>query len=577
MAAEYVPKGTTRGVVFMVQTIVKDLRNQKDQLAVAWIVGIYALFSFLWIYLSDSILGLLVHDLDMVTRISVYKGFAFVVVTAILLHHLISRYIQQSRQAAMALKNSEEKLRYASTAADIGMWHWDLINNELIWDERCKEFFGYPPNYPMTYEAFLQPILKEDRQRIDGAVQQALKEKTEYSVEMRVVLSDGKERWVMSKGRGFYDDQGKPVRMHGITMDITERKLAEAEIQRLASFPLMNPNPVLELDATGQMTFCNPAAKQILENAGYNNGINPLIPQDMLVILQNLRNKKADHFFREIEINGRFFKELIYIAPPYQSVRIYTMDITRSKQAEVEIEKLNMSLAARAAELEAANLELEAFNYSVAHDLRQPLNVIGGYSQAIKELCGDNLDEQCKGYLQGSYESTLRMNRLIEALLNFSRMGHVEPQQDLIDLCALAREVVLIQKQSEPERKVDFRIAEGIAANGDENLMRVVLENLLGNAWKYTDMREETVIELGATDIDGNTVFFVRDNGNGFNMADADKLFAPFQRLPGAEKSRGFGIGLATVERIIRRHGGRIWAEGEPGRGATFYFTLSSD
>jgi len=563
--------------MLMVQTIVKDLRNQKDLLAVAWIVGIYALFSFLWIYLSDSILGLLVHDPDMVTRISVYKGFAFVVVTAILLHHLISRYIQQSRQTEMALKNSEEKLRFASTAADIGMWHWDLINNELFWDERCKEHFGYPPNYPMTYEASLQPIQEEDRQRIDDAVQKALKERTEYSVEMRVVLSDGKMRWVMSKGRGFYDDQGKPVRMDGITMDINERKLAEAEIQRLASFPLMNPNPVLELDATGQMTFCNPAAKKILENAGYNNSINPLLPQDMPAILQNLRDKKTDHIYKEIEINGSFFKEHIYIAPPFQSVRIYTMDITRSKRAEEEIEKLNMSLAERAAELEAANLELEAFNYSVAHDLRQPLNVIGGYSQAIKELCGDNLDEQCKGYLQVSYEGTLHMNRLIESLLNFSRMGHVELQRDWIDLCELAHEVVLMLKQTEPERKVDFRIAEGIAANGDANLMRVVLENLLGNAWKYTGMREETVIELGATDIDGNTVYFVRDNGNGFNMADADKLFAPFQRLPGAEKNRGFGIGLATVERIIKRQGGRIWAEGEPGKGATFYFTLSSD
>jgi len=339
----------------------------------------------------------------------------------------------------------------------------------------------------------------------------------------------------------------------------------------------MNPNPVLELDANGQMTFSNPAAKQILENAGYNNSIYPLIPQDLPVILQNLRDKKADHFFREIELNGSFFKEHIYIAPPFQSVRIYTMDITRSKRAEEEIEKLNLNLAARAAELEAANLEQEAFNYSVAHDLRQPLNVIGSYSQVIKELCGNNLDEQCKGYLQASYEGILRMNRLIEALLNFSRMGHVEPQRDWIDLCALAHEVVLMLKQTEPERKIDFRIADKIAANADANLMQVVLENLIGNSWKYTGSQQGAIIEFGVTKIDGVPAYFVRDNGAGFDKVDADKLFVPFQRLHDAKEFKGFGIGLATVERIIRRHGGRIWAEGEQGRGATFYFTLSAD
>jgi light-regulated signal transduction histidine kinase (bacteriophytochrome) len=262
---------------------------------------------------------------------------------------------------------------------------------------------------------------------------------------------------------------------------------------------------------------------------------------------------------------------LVLISAPFLWLLIARPLHTTAK----EVERLNVKLVARTAELENANLELEAFNYSVAHDLRQPLNVISGYNQAIKEICGNNLDEQCKGYLQSNYEGTLRMNRLIEALLNFSRIGHVELQQDRLDLSSLAHEVVLMLKEAEPERKVVIRIAEGIVVNGDANLIRVVLENLLGNAWKYTGLREVAVIELGETDIDDNKVYFVRDNGSGFNMADADKLFAPFQRLPGAEKNRGFGIGLATVERIINRQGGRIWAEGEPGKGATFYFTLS--
>jgi len=227
--------------------------------------------------------------------------------------------------------------------------------------------------------------------------------------------------------------------------------------------------------------------------------------------------------------------------------------------------------------VEEANRELGAFNYTVAHDLRQPLNVISSYCQTIKMQYGDKLDEQCLSFLRGCYEGTLRMDLLIGALLDFSRMGHVEPRRDMVDLCALAHEVAKVRKQTEPERQVDFLIADGIVANGDASLLRVVLDNLIGNAWKYTGMRENAVIEFNVTDIGGVPTYFVRDNGEGFDKAYADKLFVPFQRLPGAEEFRGFGIGLATVERIICRHGGRVWAEGELGKGATIYFTLSPD
>jgi light-regulated signal transduction histidine kinase (bacteriophytochrome) len=166
------------------------------------------------------------------------------------------------------------------------------------------------------------------------------------------------------------------------------------------------------------------------------------------------------------------------------------------------------------------------------------------------------------------------MDRLIEALLNFSRLAHIEPSRKTVNLSAMAQEVAVELQQRQPERQVVFRIAEGISADGDSALLRVVLNNLLGNAWKYTGMQEKAVIEFGATEIESNPVFFVRDNGAGFDMADADKLFTPFQRLPGNEEFRGFGIGLASVERIIRRHGGRVWAKGEPDKGATFWFTL---
>lgn len=261
--------------------------------------------------------------------------------------------------------------------------------------------------------------------------------------------------------------------------------------------------------------------------------------------------------------------KVIYLVPEGR-------DITAYKQASEQIEILNTELAARAVELETANRELEAFNYTVSHDLRQPLNIINGYCQAIDTLCGDQLQEGCRSYLREVYNGTLRMDLLIQSLLNFSRMGNVEPSREMVDLDSLAREVILSLKMAEPDRQVDFHIADRIVANADADLLRIVLDNLLGNAWKYTGIRELAIIEIGVTHIDRVPVYFVRDNGAGFDKADADKIFVPFQRLPGAEKFKGFGIGLATVDRIIRSHGGKIWAEGEPGKGATFYFTLSA-
>jgi light-regulated signal transduction histidine kinase (bacteriophytochrome) len=239
----------------------------------------------------------------------------------------------------------------------------------------------------------------------------------------------------------------------------------------------------------------------------------------------------------------------------------------------LQVKSLNEELQKAHDELEAANIELEAFNFSVSHDLRSPLTAINGYCQVILKLCGNSIDEPCNGYLHEMYEGTLRMSRLIDTLLDFSRITRVEMGHDKVDLSRIAEELALGLKVSEPERRVTFRVAAGIEAGGDAGLLRVVLENLIGNAWKYTGNREGAVIEFGMTEVDGKPTCFVRDNGPGFDMAFADKLFIPFQRLPGTEVE-GHGIGLATVERIVRRHGGRVWAESEPGGGATFLFTL---
>lgn len=411
-------------------------------------------------------------------------------------------------------------------------------------------------------------------------------------VPYQIVKKNGEILDILLSAIAERDSEGKVVRSLAVMVDITERKrAAEALLKSENKFSrIFHAAPVMISISTlaeGRFIDVNEACLRIL---GYPR--EELIGRTSLEVGMwgcqedrdlAIRALEGQGTVRDLEVNLRsktgetvavlFTMELLDIGDERYLLSL-ARDITERKRAEEEIKRLNTDLAARADDLEYANRELEAFNYTVAHDLRQPLNVIGLNCQAIDMLCGDQLQEECKGYVQEVYSGALRMNQLIDALLNFSRMGHVEPCREVVDMSAVAHEVGALLKLAEPERQVDFRIDDGIVANGDANLLRVVLDNLIGNAWKYTGMREKAVIEFGVTDIGGVPTYFVQDNGEGFDKANADKLFVPFRRLPGAVKCGGFGIGLATVERIIRHHGGRVWAEGEPDKGATFWFTI---
>jgi len=251
-------------------------------------------------------------------------------------------------------------------------------------------------------------------------------------------------------------------------------------------------------------------------------------------------------------------------------------EIAERQQAEQRAQTLNQGLRQAVLELKAVNHELESFSYSVSHDLRAPLRSIDGFSQALLEDYGSQLDPTGQDFLSRIRAATQRMGNLIDDLLTLSRVTRSDIKMKSIDLSQLARRIATDLQKSQPARQVEVEIAAGLSVYGDAHLLQVVLENLLSNAWKFTSKHPQSKIEVGTMQQEGGIpTYFVRDNGAGFDMAYVDKLFSPFQRLHGMQDFPGNGIGLATVQRIVHRHGGRVWAEGEVERGATFYFTLT--
>ncbi|CAG0989483.1 two-component system, OmpR family, sensor histidine kinase VicK [Anaerolineae bacterium] len=369
----------------------------------------------------------------------------------------------------------------------------------------------------------------------------------------------------------------------------TEEILRKSE-DRFRTLVQTAPTVIICLSSEGRILEFNPEAERVYgckrEEVLGQNYLNVFLPaeirksvaKDMKKVLKGEPTRGFENSIKSADGNVRFFlwnvDRLIDENGYPSGIVAIGQDITERKRYEEELRKQREYLEYLNSKLTAVNKELETFSYSVSHDLRAPLRRIVGFCKALMEDSEDKLDTRGKDYLRRVREASEHMGQLIEDILNLSRITLSEIHYKTFDLSALAKMIARELQEMQPERQVEFVVTEGLIAKGDPRLLQIALQNLLNNAWKFTRKRPHAKIELGTTQCNGKPAYFVRDNGVGFNMDYANKLFGPFQRLHSTTDFEGTGIGLATVQRIIHRHGGHIWVEGAVDKGATFYFTL---
>ncbi len=491
-------------------------------------------------------------------------------------------------------------LRLAGRTAKFGGWSVDLIANRCTWSDEVAAIHEMPIGYSPTVEEGISFYAPEWRDKITAVFTACAEGGIPYDEEMEIITAKGNRVWVRTAGEAVKDDRDKIIRVQGFFQDISEHKkvevvLRESEEKYRSLFDHFVAGIYLH-DLQGNIIDINPNAcaqlgysKEELQKMTVfdfhpdGHDTNNLKRQEIIEIWSSWKQGKdyvleAEHQRKDGSVFSVQVTTGVVSLDDNKYLLAFVQDITEMKKNEAEIRRLNQELEQRVkertAELEAVNKELASFAYSISHDFRAPLRALDAFSSNLSEKYTEQLDEQGLHYLSRIRNAAIYMSNLVDDLLKLSRVTRTEIKKESVNLSKIAAEVVAAMQESERGRTVEVLIASDLTATGDSHLLQVVLNNLLDNAWKFSSQEPQARIEVGRKLIDGEKVFFVRDNGVGFNMAYADKLFGAFQRLHGVNEFPGTGIGLATVQRIINRHGGRIWAESEVGKGATFYFTL---
>jgi len=449
---------------------------------------------------------------------------------------------------------------------------------------------------PLMGQPVIGLVAEEHRERYRKLHESVLEGGSGY-LEFEIVGLKGNRLSVETHSVPFFDNSGSIVGVLSITRNVTARTAAEQALreseERYRELFESNPQPMWVYDLeTLKIVAVNDAS---LEQYGYSRAeflgksITEIRPdEDVSLLLEAVERERTglnrSGVWRHLKKSGEVFSAEIrshaMLWGGRRAIVVMATDVTARLKAEEEIRNLNSELERRVVErtvqMEAANKELEAFCYSVSHDLRTPLRAISGFASALREDYGDQLAGEAREYLLRITSGTERMTEVINDLLRLSRVSRAEMHPELVNLSTIARKIADELGGEKSERTVDWKIQPGLTAVADRGLARVVLENLIQNAWKFTGLRDHATIEFGLVETPDGRAFYVKDDGAGFDMAFSSKLFGVFERLHKSDEFPGTGIGLATVQRVIQRHGGRIWAEGAVGQGATFFFTLGN-
>jgi PAS domain S-box-containing protein len=469
----------------------------------------------------------------------------------------------------------------------LGAWTHVAGQERMTWSDELCRLSGVGVGFAPTLEqvvAFFAPAHRPLAQR---ALRRCLVAGKGFDIETPVLTASGRTRWFRLIGEAERDQDGGVRRVHGACQDITDQRRAAGRTRRhvrqITNTLERLTDGVFMLDRNARFTYLNPEAQRLFARSReelLGRRITDEFPAAAAGAFfahyrracDENRLVQAEEYWEPLDLWVQ-----LNIYPSAEGVAVNVRDITERVRARGQLLQLNAQLEARVkertAQLELANRELEAFSYAIAHDLRGPLGAIHGFGDCLQRLAGPGLDERGRHYLERILAGVHHMRELTDGLLSLASLARASLRSKPVDLSALALAAIAACRERAPQRGAEGTIAPGLVVQGDPRLLAHVVDNLVGNAWKFTSRVPCARIEVGR--LDGSpATYFVRDNGAGFDQAWAGKLFEPFQRLHTQEEFEGTGIGLAIVRKVVLLHGGRVWAESVAGAGATFFFTL---
>ena len=492
---------------------------------------------------------------------------------------------------------NEQRFQTLARISPVGIFRTNAQDDCVYVNERWLEIAGMQLPQALG-EGWTDAIHPQDRQWVINQWRESALANNTFRAQCRFQRPDGKITWVLALGAREIDSEGNTIGYVGTTTDITKLKQTQEELAKsisewnVAMDQFEDAIVLVDLNETimrANKTFYQETGLTPAQVIG-RNPVDIYHPQGEKIPCPICRARKERRDFRVVfeadhpdNIYGRPVEKTVRVirnsnGEP-QSIMVVTRDLSRQRAIEEELrahrDRLEELVTSRTRELAASNKELESYSYSIAHDLRAPLRSIVSFSQIVMDEANERLTDQERGYLQRVIASGNHMSHIIDDILELSRVSRMELERKVVNLSELAQTGVARLQEVEPKPESEIEIEQGLFAQGDQRLLAIMLNNLLNNAWKYSGKTARPRIEFGATRQGDKTVYYVKDNGVGFDMKYAAKLFGVFQRLHSANEFEGTGIGLATVQRIVERHGGRVWAEARVNKGACFFFTLA--